>query len=217
MGVKQIYAHFPNYKSHTNPGPGPVNPMEWGSINPDLGPWIETFTGKKFHFLNPQPDEICIEDIAHALSNTCRFTGHCSFFYSVAEHSISVAKLTDSLEGLLHDASEAYITDISSPLKPLLSNYRDIERRITKAIERQFNLRTEPEIHKQVKQIDLLQLSIEAEYLIKSKGKDWDFWQENGGRPIGQGIKPVGYRPLESEWRFLKCFYEIKNNAPVSH
>ncbi len=82
--------------------------------------WMMTYTGKKFHFLDPQPDEIDIVDIAHHLSLLCRFTGACKYFYSVAEHSVRVAGIVRQhlkLSALLHDAAEAYINDISRPVK----------------------------------------------------------------------------------------------------
>lgn len=92
-------------------------------------PWITTYTGQAFYPFNPNPDSVCIEDIAHALSNICRFNGHTKRHYSVAEHSIRVACLLkprspeEQLWGLLHDAAEAYLGDIVSPLKPKLSVY----------------------------------------------------------------------------------------------
>lgn len=82
--------------------------------------WITTFTGKRFYQTSPHRDSVCIEDIAHALSMLCRFTGHCREFYSVAEHSIRVAYELQSqqrIHGLLHDAHEAYLGDTSGPLK----------------------------------------------------------------------------------------------------
>src|ERR1700691_1787676 len=82
-------------------------------------PYIETFTGKTFSFLAPQPEDICIEDIAHATSMLCRFTGHCKYFYSVAEHCVAVSRLCsvrNDIAGLLHDSAEAYVNDMNSPL-----------------------------------------------------------------------------------------------------
>jgi len=84
-----------------------------------IGDWIETYTGKQFYPLDPYPEDIDVRDIAHALSNLCRFTGHCRAFYSVAEHSIYVSThvpKTMALQALFHDAPEAYIADISGPL-----------------------------------------------------------------------------------------------------
>ena len=108
---------------------------------PELSPWIETFTGKEFYFLDPTPDSIDIRDIAHSLAFTCRYTGHSRRFYSVAEHSVLVSYLAvDPLAGLLHDASEAYITDIASPIKPHLANYKELEDKIMDKIKNKLNL-----------------------------------------------------------------------------
>ena len=77
--------------------------------------WIQTFQGKAFDPFAPRPADISHFDIAHALSNICRFTGHTNTFYSVAQHSVQVALLVPrpmQLAALLHDASEAYLCDI---------------------------------------------------------------------------------------------------------
>lgn len=82
--------------------------------------WIMTRTGKHFRPFHPKIEDIEIEDIAHALSHICRFNGHTSKFYSVAEHSILVSVLCPEglkLRGLLHDGAEAYMGDMPRPLK----------------------------------------------------------------------------------------------------
>jgi hypothetical protein len=112
------------------------------------GAWIETATGRRFSLLDPKPDEICIEDVAHSLSMQCRFTGHIkgNEIYSVAQHSLYVSHICsaeDAAWGLLHDASEAYCSDLSRPLKhctPLAKIYKRIEGRIMAAICRRFGL-----------------------------------------------------------------------------
>ena len=85
--------------------------------------WVQTVTGKAFYPLKPDPSLISIEDIAWALSMQCRFAGHVLHFYSVAEHCVYISNsvpMEDALWGLLHDATEAYLTDVPRPLKPLM-------------------------------------------------------------------------------------------------
>jgi uncharacterized protein len=99
---------------------------------------IRTFSGVMFNVFEPDPELICIEDITHALSNLCRFGGHTATFYSVAEHSIRCANLVTGrkrkLAALLHDASEAYLVDIPSPIKYFIPKYREIEEKLMLAI-----------------------------------------------------------------------------------
>ena len=82
--------------------------------------WILTYTGRRYWPASPVTDHVCAEDIARGLSLTCRFAGQCQHFYSVAEHSINVMRLVPQehkLCALLHDAPEAYLGDMSRPLK----------------------------------------------------------------------------------------------------
>lgn len=103
---------------------------------------ILTNSGLWFDFLNPKPDQVCLHDIAHSLSRCCRYGGHTDNHYSIAQHSVFVANklkkdgatLDTQLAGLLHDAHEAYIGDIVSPLKALLPEIKLLEHKIDKAI-----------------------------------------------------------------------------------
>ena len=122
--------------------------------------WTTTFTGRKFHFTNPQPEEISIVDIAHHLSLLCRFTGACNRFYSVCEHSIRVAALLPEncqLAGLLHDAAEAYINDISRPVK-YSHNLDGTEKIITESINKKYGITH----HVIIKEADNVMLATEA-------------------------------------------------------
>lgn len=106
-------------------------------------PWIQTATERVFNFLQPDVNDVCIRDIAHALSNICRFTGHVGEFYSVAQHSVLVSYLVNPIyarEALMHDASEAYLGDVNSPLKHQLPEYQKIEAEVMRAVEKKFEL-----------------------------------------------------------------------------
>lgn len=116
---------------------------------------IRTFTGKYLNIFDPNPDDIVIEDIAHALSRQCRFGGHLEEFYSVAQHSIECASRVSEpykLQALLHDASEAFILDIPTPIKPKLTNYAEIENNLMLVISSKFGF-TYP-LDKSVKDVD---------------------------------------------------------------
>lgn len=104
---------------------------------------------KEFDILNPDPNLIDIEHIAISLGNQCRFTGLVEEFYSVAEHSLNVAKYLEIyghdrpilLAGLLHDAAESYISDLNTPLKTYIGKkYKDVERNIEKAVCTRFGI-----------------------------------------------------------------------------
>lgn len=126
--------------------------------------WVTTFTGKKFHYLKPTPDEVDIRDIAHALSLKVRFSGHCLRFYSVGEHSLRVAEILPEelqLGGLLHDAAEAYIPDIPRPIK-VHFGLGKAEEVIFKVISEKFGLVKSPLI----KVADNILLATEARDLM---------------------------------------------------
>lgn len=92
--------------------------------------WILTSTGKRFDLLEPDADMIDPWDICHSLAHLCRFNGHTREFYSVAQHSCIVAELVPEehkLAALLHDATEAYLGDITRPLKQWMPDYRGFE------------------------------------------------------------------------------------------
>lgn len=172
-----------------------------------LEPYIETYTGQKFYFLNPDPKDVLIEDIAHALSNNCRYTGHCYDFYSVAEHSLICSFLVEpanALAALLHDASEAYLTDVASPIKPYLTNYKEMEDVIMKVIAAKFKF--DWPLNDDVKDADAVQLKTEAKHLMHSKGKDWAALFPTK-REFGK--VPKCLPPHIAEASFMERYYEL--------
>ena len=109
----------------------------------DRGNWMQTFTGARFYPLSPRADEVDPRDIAHALALICRYGGHSTHFYSVAEHCVLLSHAVspeNALWALLHDATEAYVGDMVRPLKRMLPAYRDIEDRVMDAIAERFGL-----------------------------------------------------------------------------
>jgi uncharacterized protein len=174
---------------------------------PQTCPYIFTVTGRKFMFDSPTFD---IEEIAHALSMQCRFTGHVKRFYSVAEHCILVSQLCrylgigSPLEGLLHDGQEAYLSDIASPWKALLPDYKRLERRIEAALRENYSLPAES----RVKHADKLALFIEAHHLLTA-GTDGLFPEGVNEDTRQQAIlladtwEPFCYPPFEAKEKFM--------------
>ena len=168
------------------------------------GSWVATYTGKKLHFLNPQPDEICIEDIAHHLSLTCRFAGAVKWFYSVAEHSKRVAEIVPNkykLLALLHDGGEYALTDMCSPVKIRFPEFKALENAILQMILRKYNVDPLLGTHGIVKEADRILLATEARDLMNNMN-GWAALP----RPLKCKIKPL--RSTFAEALFLEAFYE---------
>ncbi|RUR87587.1 hypothetical protein PB16LOC_04377 [Pectobacterium versatile] len=105
--------------------------------------WISTYTGRHFNYADPNLDSICLLDIAHSLSQINRFFGHTNWPYSVAQHSVGASYIVPqefALEALMHDAHEAYVNDMTSPLKHMLPDYKSIETRIEQLVRLKFGL-----------------------------------------------------------------------------
>lgn len=140
-----------------------------------MGMEINTYSGICFEPMKVSAKDICIEDIAHALSLMCRGCGHLKYFYSVAQHSVNCAREARErgwtkrviLGCLLHDASEAYIADIIRPVKAHLENYLEIEGMFLDAIFARYGLDdfTQDE-WLQVRDIDDTILEYELPYFI---------------------------------------------------
>ena len=166
---------------------------------------ISVTGGDFFDLLNPIAYDYPIEVIANALSNLCRYTGHVARFYSVAEHSVLVSKAVPqryALEGLLHDASEAFVGDVSSPLKKLLPEYQKIEDSIQEAIAAKFNLKYPfpVEIHEADKRLYW------AERATVAPGNDKLWHQE---LRAARKVVPAGMTPVMARRMFLQRYEEL--------
>ncbi len=191
-----------------------------------FGSWVLTYTGRAFFPLDPRAEDIDIHDIAHALSLLCRFTGHTRTFYSVADHCLRVSAVveakarhdaetlgiggddrvrTAALAGLLHDAAEAYVADVASPVKPWLGGYDQIEGRILSVVMAKYRLPAE--LPYAVKEADAILLATEARDLMPRLPRAWDL----PARPLPDRVVPL--TSDEAERRFLLRFEALGGQA----
>ena len=150
-----------------------------------------TFTGIYMNVFEPTPEMIDIVDIAHGLSNQCRFAGHTKEFYSVAQHSIHVCELAPDelkLQALVHEGSEAYMCDMPGPIKKRLPDYLKIEENLMNMIARKFGF--DWPMNENVKNADKTMLVFEWDNIVLNR------FPENW-RPMN---------PMEAKAKFLEWF-----------
>ena len=175
-----------------------------------MGRYFRTYTDRRVDLFEPKTSEISIFDIARSLSQQCRFLGHTTRFYSVAQHSILVSQLVpneDALWGLLHDASEAYTGDLPRPFKnlPEMVQYRIAECRLMVTICDRYNLR--PEMPRSVELADRAMLATEFRDVTTMTDVEW-IKNECGLAPL-PNLKIEPWLPKMAETRFLDRFTEL--------
>ena len=173
-----------------------------------MGTVIETANFCRFDFVDPRPEQIVIDDIAHALSNICRFGGHTRIHWSVAHHSLLVSRLLKSsgksrvvqFAGLMHDSQEAYVGDIPTPLKRMLgASFSDIENRVWGVIASQFGI--DPVLPPEVHEADYIALLIERQVFYNGSPHPFDT-----GRPA------IDLRPYLNE---IQVIWQVMNQQPL--
>lgn len=171
---------------------------------------ILTYTGRYISLIDLDQTEFHISDIAHALSQTCRFGGHTRQFYSVAQHSVLVSQLVPveyRLQALLHDAAEAYCGDMVPPLKglPSMHSYRDYEKVMQSRLLYAFGIIPTDASTTAVKRADLQMLATERRDLMAPDLSSWPVL--DGISPRHASISPM--MPVPAEALFLKRFKEL--------
>lgn len=178
--------------------------------------WLHTYRGHRFEPFSEFPGKIDIRDIAHALSNVCRYAGHPRVFYSVAEHATRIARelrrrgetRIAQLHGLHHDDSEAYLGDVPRPLKqrPEMAFYREAERRLQAKILEALDIPgTEPDA---VKALDYEILGTEARQLFTLE----EHHRAELPAPL-EGVGGMGWKPERAEELFLAAHWALTHTV----
>ena len=168
---------------------------------------ILTIGGEYFNFEDPSRSKFSIKDIAHALSHICRFNGHCKYLYSVAQHSVLVSYLVDdkyALQGLLHDAHEAFVGDMTTMLKRLIPEYKIYEDIAAAEVRSRFGIPFE--LHESIHEADMIALMSERRNLLPER-KDDDLYWPQGYDTIAAKIFPES--PGMAYAQFMKRYEEL--------
>ena len=178
-----------------------------------MTPHIQLSSGEFFNFLEPDPELVTIPVLAKALSQLCRFTGHSSKFYSVAQHSVLVSRIVPrelARWGLFHDAAEAFIGDVSSPLKQLLPNYKAIEKHIERVVWEHYGLFGP--LPPEVKKADMSALLAERAVLMPNGEGAALGWEDHVNRPdVPKCPYPVfPCEPWKAEAMFIARAYVLE-------
>lgn len=177
------------------------------------GDWMQTFSGRRFWPLDPRPEDVAIEDIAHSLSLQTRYAGHCLRFYSVAEHCVLMARAAPAehaRRALLHDAAEAYLVDLPRPVKRFLLGYGPAEIKVMGCICLAFGL--DGFMPETVKALDNRILMDERAQNMRPTGEVWNY----GGATEPLGVTLQFWSPERAEREFLTTFAALTILTPES-
>jgi len=172
-----------------------------------VGPTILLQSGHHFDLLDPANSRFEIEDIAHGLGMTCRFAGQCARFYSVAEHSWHASYLVPKhlrLTALLHDAAEAFLGDVTRPLKSLLPDYKRIEAQVEGAVFERLGVRAPND--PAIKDADRRMLVAERAALLPEGRETWTILD---GVPCPD-IRFRFWDPVEGKREFLRRYWLLR-------
>ena len=186
----------------------------------DRGPWQQTATGRAFFLADPRPEEVHIQDVAHALSYQCRYNGHARSFYSIAQHAVLVSQWMEEdgcsaglcYAGLHHDSAEAYTGDIVSQIKFIVPEVRVLEERVEAAVFEALGVSDGPSIRRLVKEYDLIALSTEVRDLLSENLTEFSW----GDLPPPRGETIIPFSPATVREIFRSRHYDLQRRMTRS-
>lgn len=178
--------------------------------------WISLLSGATFNYNKPEESNVTLNDIAYALSNVCRFSGHLPRFYSVAQHLVNASYIVPaehSFTALMHDTAEAFTNDLPTPLKWALPIFKELEVKIEGAMSQKFGFQYPypPE----VKEADTIMLMLEK-YYVKECDQYWPTYSDEYPRSkVEQYLNKVdltSWRPSIARNKFLTRYQELTSD-----
>jgi 5'-deoxynucleotidase YfbR-like HD superfamily hydrolase len=182
--------------------------------------WISLLSGTTFNYNKPEESDVTIEDIASALSNVCRFSGHLPRFYSVAQHLVNTSHIVSKpnrFTALMHDTAEAFTNDIPTPLKWALPVFKELEVSIESAMGKRFGF--EYPYPAEVKEADTIMLMLEK-YYVKDCNDHWPQYEKYDRMYVEPYRHLVdiehSWQPVRAKREFLERYYELQEEKSDS-
>lgn len=174
--------------------------------------WIGLLSGARMDYDNPEESDVTLDDLASALSNICRFSGHLPCFYSVAQHLVNTSRIVPvefAFDALMHDTAEAFTNDLPTPLKWSLPIFKELEVKIESAMSRRFgfNYPYVPE----VKLADTQMLLLEKKY-VKLDDKEWPNYPDLAPEVERELLSKVDlkpWQPVRAKREFLERYGQL--------
>jgi hypothetical protein len=179
--------------------------------------FIALLSGAKMNYHFPEESDATIEDLASALSNNCRFSGHLPRFYSIAQHLVNASRIVPAehaFTALMHDTAEAFTNDLPTPLKWEFPVFKELESKIEAAMGAKFGFQFPypPE----VKLADTQMLILEKFY-VKEDETVWPFyeeWTRNKVKHLLPKVDLDSWQPRRAKREFLERYYELQATKP---
>jgi len=175
--------------------------------------FIALLSGARFNYNKPEESDVTVEDIASALSNVCRFSGHLPRFYSVAQHLVNTSRIVSddqAFTALMHDTAEAFTNDLPTPLKWALPIFKELEVSIESAMGKRFGFQYP--YPKEVKDADTIMLILEK-FHVKGDNSVWPNYEEWTKRKVSKYLPLVdlnSWQPIRAKREFLERFDELR-------
>jgi 5'-deoxynucleotidase YfbR-like HD superfamily hydrolase len=180
--------------------------------------WISLLSGGRFNYNKPEDSDVTIDDIASALSNVCRYSGHLPRFYSVAQHLVNTSYIVPpehAFTALMHDTAEAFTNDLPTPLKWALPIFKELEVKIEGAMSKKFGF--EYPYPPSVKEADTVMLILEKLY-VKEDTSVWPLYEKWTPEAV-EIYRPLvdldSWQPRRAKREFMERFEELTGKENV--